>query len=136
ELRYRLLPYNYALAWQARDSGMPLMRALWLHYPEDDTAAAVGTEYLWGRDLLIAPVIAKGSKAREVYLPEGTWYDWWTHEKHTGGTWATRVVDLGTMPIYARAGAIIPLDPVRQHVRQDVDEPTELRVFRGSDGEF
>ena len=81
-------------------------------------------------------MITKGTKAREVYLPEGTWYDWWTNEKITGGKTTTRVVDLETMPIYARAGAIIPLDPVRQYVRQDVDEPTELRIYRGSDGEF
>jgi alpha-glucosidase/alpha-D-xyloside xylohydrolase len=138
QLRYRLLPYNYALAWQARDSGMPLMRALWLHYPQDEKASGIGTEYLWGRDLLIAPVFEKGTMAREVYLPEGLWYDWWTGEKHDGGGTITRVVDLETLPIYVRAGAIIPLDASRQYVAQEVSErePTELRVFRGSDGEF
>jgi alpha-glucosidase (family GH31 glycosyl hydrolase) len=136
ELRYRLLPYNYTLAWQARDSGLPLMRALWLHYPEDGTAAAIGSEYLWGRDLLIAPVMTKGTMARDVYLPTGLWYDWWTGEKVVGGTTTTKIVDLETMPIYARAGAIIPLDPVRQYVAQRVTDPTVLRIFRGSDGEF
>jgi alpha-glucosidase (family GH31 glycosyl hydrolase) len=136
ELRYRLLPYNYSLAWQARSTGMPLMRALWLHYPEDPTAAGTGGEYLWGRDLLIAPVTTKGTKARDLYLPHGQWYDWWTNEQHKGGKSLTRVVDLETMPIYARAGAIIPLDPLRQHVMQRVRGPTVLKVFRGSDGEF
>jgi alpha-glucosidase/alpha-D-xyloside xylohydrolase len=136
ELRYRLLPYNYSLAWQARDRGMPLMRPLWLHYPDDDVATALGTEYLWGRDLLIAPVFTRGTMAREVYLPEGLWYDWWTGESQSGGDTITRVVDLETMPIYVRAGAIIPLDPVRQYIAQEVTEPTELRVFRGGDGEF
>jgi alpha-glucosidase/alpha-D-xyloside xylohydrolase len=136
ELRYRLLPYNYALAWQARDSGVPLMRPLWLHYPEDETASGIGTEYLWGRDLLIAPVVTKGTRARDVYLPEGLWYDWWTGETHKGGKTTTRIVDLDTMPIYVRAGAIVPLDPVRQYISQEVTEPTVLRIFRGADGEF
>jgi alpha-glucosidase/alpha-D-xyloside xylohydrolase len=136
ELRYRLLPYNYTLAWQARDSGMPMMRPLWLHYPQDETASGIGTEYLWGRDLLIAPVISKGSRTRDVYLPEGLWYDWWTGEPYEGGETTTRVVDLETMPIYVRAGAIIPLDPLRQYVSEEVTEPTVLRVFRGGDGEF
>jgi alpha-glucosidase/alpha-D-xyloside xylohydrolase len=136
ELRYRLLPYNYALAWQARNTGLPLMRALWLHYPQDDIAAGLGTEYLWGRDLLVAPVIRPDTMVREVYLPRGLWYDWWSGERQPGGGTVTRVVDLETMPLYARAGAIIPLDPVRQYMSQEVNEPTELRVFRGSDGEF
>ena len=136
ELRYRLLPYNYALAWQARNTGLPLMRALWLHYPQDAAAAAIGTEYLWGRDLLVAPVVRPGTMVREVYLPRGLWYDWWSGEQQPGGGTVTRVVDLETMPLYVRAGAIIPLDPVRQYISQEVSEPTELRVFRGSDGEF
>jgi alpha-glucosidase/alpha-D-xyloside xylohydrolase len=136
ELRYRLLPYNYALAWQARDSGMPMMRALWLHYPQDEIASGIGTEYLWGRDLLIAPVVTQGTKAREVYLPEGLWYDWWTGEEQAGGGNVTRVVDLATMPVFVRAGAIIPLDAVRQYIAEDISEPTVLRVFRGVDGEF
>jgi len=136
ELRYRLLPYNYSLAWQARDSGMPLMRALWLHYPEDRRAAGIGSEYLWGRDLLIAPVTTKGTRARDLYLPQGDWYDWWTNQKHAGGATITRVVDLETMPIFARAGAIIPLDPVRQFASQRVRAPTVVKVFRGSDGKF
>ncbi|MEX2123760.1 MAG: TIM-barrel domain-containing protein [Woeseia sp.] len=136
ELRYQMLPYNYTLTWQARDSGMPLMRALWLHYPEDRIAAGIGSEYLWGRDLLIAPVMTKGTMARDVYLPKGLWYDWWTGEKHAGGKTTTKIVDLETMPIYARAGAIIPLDPLRQYIAQRVADPTVLRVFRGSDGVF
>ena len=136
ELRYRLLPYNYALAWQARSTGLPLMRALWLHYPQDDTATAIGTEYLWGRDLLVAPVVRPGTMVREVYLPRGLWYDWWSGQRQPGGGSVTRVIDLETMPIYVRAGAIIPLDPVRQYISQDVSEPTVLRVFRGGDGEF
>lgn len=136
ELRYRLLPYNYTLAWEARDSGMPMMRAMWLHYPEDEYAAGVGDQYLWGRDMLIAPVYRKEAEFRQVYLPEGEWYDWWTNEQHIGGKPINRKIDLATMPIYVRAGAIIPLDPVRQYVYEPVDEPTTLRIYPGRDGEF
>jgi alpha-glucosidase/alpha-D-xyloside xylohydrolase len=136
DLRYQLIPYNYTLAREAHDTGMPLMRALWLHYPNDEKARAVGDEYLWGRDLLVAPVYTKGATSRDVYLPKGDWYDWWTHERQTGGQTVTSKVDLTTMPIFVRAGAIIPMDAVRQYMAQKVDEPTTLEVFRGADGSF
>lgn len=136
ELRYRLLPYNYSLAWQARAEGLPLIRALWLHNPDDPRAAAIGDQYLWGRDILVAPVYEKGADTRDVYLPAGIWYDWWTLEKHTGRQTITRDVDLGTLPLFVRAGAIIPLDPLRQFTAQPVNEPTTLRIFPGADGQF
>lgn len=136
ELRYRLLPYNYTLAWEARHTGMPFMRAMWLHYPDDEHASGVGDQYLWGRDLLIAPVYEQGASFRTVYLPEGEWYDWWDNSVHQGGKPVVREVDLSTMPIYVRSGAIIPVDPVRQYVYEPVDEPTTLRVYPGENGEF
>ncbi|NQU21181.1 MAG: hypothetical protein HQ567_07860, partial [Candidatus Nealsonbacteria bacterium] len=94
ELRYQLLPYNYTLAWQARATGMPMMRSLWLHYPNDKQARRIGDQYLWGRDLLIAPVYKKGATVRKVYLPAGKWYDWWTGKAVEGGKTITRQVDL------------------------------------------
>jgi alpha-glucosidase/alpha-D-xyloside xylohydrolase len=69
-------------------------------------------------------------------LPAGDWFDWWTCQKSSGGQWIERPVDLATMPIYVRAGAIIPFDPVRQYVSQPVDGPTSLKIFPGADGEF
>ena len=136
ELRYQLLPYTYTLALEARATGMPLMRALWLHYPADPVARGLGSEYLWGRDLLIAPVFEKGAVSRSVYLPAGTWYDWWTNQRVQGGATVSRPVDLSTMPIYVRAGAIIPFDPVRQYAEEPVSSPTTLRIYPGADGEF
>jgi Glycosyl hydrolases family 31/Domain of unknown function (DUF5110) len=136
ELRYQLMPYTYTLARAAYDTGMPLMRALWLHYPSDKLALGQSQEYLWGRNLLIAPVYEKGATSRTVYLPTGTWYDWWDNMRHDGGTTVTRKVDLATMPIYVRVGSIIPFDPVRQYVAQPVTEPTTLKVYSGADGEF
>ncbi len=136
ELRYRLLPYNYTIVRQACDTGFPPMRALWLKYPNDPQAVQLGDEYLWGGDLLIAPVVEKGAKSRRVYLPAGAWFDWWTGEKLGGRRWIERPVDLETTPIYARAGSIIPLDPVRQYIAQPATEPTTLRVYPGADGAF
>jgi len=136
ELRYQLMPYTYTLAYQARETGLPLMRAMWLHYPSDERARSLATQYLWGRDLLIAPVYEQGATRRDVYLPEGDWYDWWSNARVLGGQTVSRPVDLATMPIYVRAGAIIPVDPVRQHTGEVVSEPTTIRVFRGADGDF
>jgi alpha-glucosidase/alpha-D-xyloside xylohydrolase len=136
ELRYQLMPYTYTLAWEARTTGMPLMRAMWLHYPDDERVRGMGTQYLWGRDLLIAPVFEKGATKRNVYLPAGEWYDWWTNEKSPGRQTVSRAVDLATMPIYVRAGAIIPSDPVRQFTGQSVTEPTTLKVYRGANGTY
>lgn len=134
ELRYQLLSYNYTLAWEARESGLPFMRALWLHYPEDKKARGIGSEYLWGRDLLVAPVFEKGATHREVYLPAGTWYDWWTGARHEGGSSTRRPVDLATMPIFVRAGAIVPVDPIRQYSSEPTTEPLTLRIYEGADG--
>ena len=136
ELRYQLMPYVYTLAREAYDTGMPLMRALWVHYPGDKQAVGQSQEYLWGRDMLIAPVYEKGSTSRVVWVPAGMWYDWWDNSQHEGGTTVVRKVDLATMPIYVRAGSIIPFDAVRQYVAEPVTEPMTLKVFSGASGEF
>lgn len=136
ELRYRLMPYTYTLAWEARETGLPFMRAMWLHYPEDLKVRDMGDQYLWGRDMLIAPVYKKGAVSRDVYLPEGLWYDWWTNEKLSGGKTVTRNVDLKTMPLYVKAGSIIPMDPVKQYTGEEVNEPLTVRIYTGASGSF
>jgi alpha-glucosidase/alpha-D-xyloside xylohydrolase len=139
ELRYRLLPYNYTIAREACDTGIPLMRALWLKYPDDPEATKRGDEYLWGPNLLVAPVVEKGAKTRRVYLPAGQWCDWWSDDSSSpisGPKWIARDVNLSTLPIYVRAGAIIPLDPVRQFTAQQVDDPTTIRICPGANGSF
>lgn len=136
ELRYQLMPYTYTLTWQARETGMPLMRAMWLHYPDDENCRGMGSQYLWGPDMLIAPVFTQGAATRDVYLPAGQWYDWWTNAEQTGGRTVTRQVNISKIPIYVRAGAIIPFDPVRQYTDQPVDGLTTIKVYRGADGQF
>jgi alpha-glucosidase (family GH31 glycosyl hydrolase) len=134
ELRYRLLPYSYTALRECHDTGLPLMRALWLHYPEDATAVARGDQFLWGRDLLVAPVVDKGAKIRTLYLPRGRWFDFWTGQAIEGGREIARDVDLATTPLYVRAGAILPLGPVKQYVDEPVDAPITLVVHPGANG--
>ena len=136
ELRYRLLPYTYTAVREGHDSGLPIMRALWLHYPDDPTAVGRGDEYLWGRDLLVAPVTEKAATAKAVYLPHGRWYDFWTEEPVEGGREVTRPVDLATIPIYAKAGAILPLGPVKQFTSEKVDAPLTLVIYPGENGAY
>jgi alpha-glucosidase/alpha-D-xyloside xylohydrolase len=135
ELRYRLLPYLYSAVRETCATGLPIMRAMWLHYPLDKVASARGDQYLYGRDLLVAPVVEKGAETRSLYLPEGLWYDFWTHERQAGGRELTRPVGLEDLPLYVRAGAVVPLGPVLQHTGETSDEPLELWVHPGADGE-
>src|ERR1019366_169671 len=131
ELRYRMMPYLYSAVRECTQSGIPVMRSLWLHYPNEPAAVARGDEYLWGRDILVAPVVEKGAAERKVYLPRGAWYDFWTNEKHDGGTEVTRQVDLATIPLYVRAGAIIPMGAVKQYTAEKVDGPLDISVYPG-----
>lgn len=143
ELRYRLMPYLYTIVRETHDTGLPPMRALWLHYPDDPKAVAQSHEYLWGRNMLIAPIVEKGTSGphdfalREIYLPEGKWYNFWRPREPIPGKQTIRqTFDLESMPIYIKAGTILPLDPVRQYVDEPVDKPMTLRIYPGSDGEF
>ena len=136
ELRYRMLPYVYSAVRECCDTGLPIMRALWLHYPDDPIAAARGDQYLWGRDVLVSPVVERGAASRRLYLPRGTWFDFWTEDRVEGGREIERKVDLATMPLHVRAGAILPFGPVRQYVDEPVDAPLSLVIYPGADGEF
>jgi alpha-glucosidase/alpha-D-xyloside xylohydrolase len=136
ELRYRLLPYLYSVVHEGHTTGLPIVRALWLHYPNDPQSVQRGDEYLWGRDILVAPVTEKGATTRTVYLPPGTWYDFWSEQTLEGGREVSRPVDLETMPLYVRAGTILPLGPVKEYTSQQVDGPLVLRVYPGADGNF
>jgi alpha-glucosidase len=134
ELRYRLMPYIYTAAQETSTAGLPMMRAMWLHHPDDPSAVARGDQFFWGRDLLVAPVVEKGAVARKLYLPKGVWFDFWTAERIEGGREIERRVDLETTPLYARAGAVIPMGPVKQYVDEKVEGPLSLIVYSGADG--
>ena len=136
ELRYRLLPYTYTIARECCDSGLPMMRALWLHHADDPLAISRGDQFLWGRDILVSPVTDKGATRRRLYLPRGPWFDFWSEERLEGGREIDRAVDLDTMPLHVRAGAILPLGPARQYVDEPVENTLSVVVFPGADGAF
>jgi alpha-glucosidase (family GH31 glycosyl hydrolase) len=136
ELRYRMLPYLYSAVRECATTGMPIMRALWLHFPDDPKAVERGDEYLWGRNVLVAPVVEKGATTRPIYLPRSAWYDFWTGERLEGGREISRPVDLETIPLYVRAGSILPLGPVKQFTAEKIDGPLSVSIFPGGDASF
>ncbi len=136
ELRYRMLPYLYSAVHECATTGMPIMRALWLHFPDDPKAVECSDQFLWGRNILVAPVVEKGATARRVYLPRGAWCDFWTHERVEGGREISRPVDLETIPLYVREGSILPLGPVKQFTGEKVDEPLSVSIYPGAEGSF
>jgi len=133
ELRYRLLPYLYTAVRETCASGVPILRGLWLAYP-GEAAVARDDEYLFGPDVLVAPVVEAGATSRTLYLPRGLWHDFWTGERMAGGREITRPVDLATLPLYVRAGAVVPSGPVKQYVEEESAEPLTLTVYPGADG--
>ena len=136
ELRYRMMPYVYSIARECCATGLPMMRALWLHHPDDPSAIGRGDQYLWGRDILVSPVVEKGATSRRLYLPKGEWFDFWTEERVTGGREMDRAVDLSTMPLHMRAGALLPFGPIKQYTDEPIDEPLSLVIYPGADGAF
>jgi alpha-glucosidase/alpha-D-xyloside xylohydrolase len=136
ELRSRLLPYLYSAVRETSQTGLPILRAMWLHHPDDPAAVARGDQYLWGRDILVAPVVEKNASSRRLYLPKGRWFDFWTEEATDGGREIDRAVDLATTPLYVRAGAIVPMGPVKQYTAEPVDGPLSVTVYPGADGAF
>jgi len=136
ELRYRMLPYLYSAVRECATNGMPIMRALWLHFPDDPKAVECGDQYLWGRNILVAPVVEKGATNRKLYLPSSMWYDFWTGERIEGGREVVRPVDLETIPLYVPGGSILPLGPVKQFVDEKVDEPLSISIYPGADASF
>ena len=135
-LRYTLMPYIYSLGWAVHQTGAPLMRSLWMDFPNDPHVFNMSNEYLFGPSLLVAPVLDQGSTTREVYLPAGTdWYNYWTNERVHGGQTITVQAPIDTIPLFVRAGSILPLGgPVEStHDKQTLEK---IKVYPGADGTF
>ncbi len=132
ELRYRLLPYIYTLFWEAVTTGAPVLRPLLYHYFDDPKTYELYDQVLLGSSLMAAPVYRPGVEKRLVYLPAGTWYDWWTGEAYTGSTYILADAPIEKMPMYIRAGSIIPLGPVMQYVGESPVNQLRLRVTPGT----
>ncbi|HEY4082483.1 MAG TPA: glycoside hydrolase family 31 protein [Burkholderiaceae bacterium] len=135
-LRYALMPYLYSLGYSTSQSGVPFMRALFMDFPEDPQVANLGDEYMFGPAFLVAPVTEQGQTSRRVYLPAGTaWYDWWTNERFAGGQWITAPAPIDRLPLFVRAGAIVPLGVAVSNTGE-AQPLSEIRVFPGADGSF
>jgi alpha-D-xyloside xylohydrolase len=136
KLRYELMPYIYSLGHSTYESGAPYMRALFMDFPNDDKAANVSDEYMFGPAFLVAPVTDQGVTSREVYLPAGTdWYNYWTNERVHGGQTISVSAPIDKLPLFVRAGSILPLGvPVLStHEPQAL---ARIRIYPGADASF
>jgi alpha-D-xyloside xylohydrolase len=129
QLRYRLLPYLYAAARRAPE-GPPLARPLVYDYPLDPTTWQVDDEYLLGPDLLVAPMF-KPRGSRDIYLPAGGWYDFRTDQRFDGARWITYEAELEMLPLFVRAGAIVPMGPELEYANQRAWDPLSFDVYPG-----
>ncbi|WP_242139524.1 MULTISPECIES: TIM-barrel domain-containing protein [unclassified Sphingomonas] len=135
-LRYALMPYLYALGHQTQQSGAPFMRGLFMDFPNDPKVADMGDEYMFGPAFLVAPVTEQGATSRPVYLPAGAdWYDYWTNERHSGGQTITAPAPIDRIPLFVRAGSIIPMgvQVPSTATRQQLDS---IRVYPGRSTSF
>jgi alpha-D-xyloside xylohydrolase len=136
-LRYSLLPYIYSTSWDVSQHDGTFMRALFMDFPLDKKTHDLGTEFLFGKSILVAPVTKYNVQSWEVYLPEGAaWFDYWTNEKILGGTSLNRKVEKSTIPMYIKAGSILPFGPQVQYATEKKWDNLLLKVYPGADGEF
>jgi alpha-D-xyloside xylohydrolase len=136
-LRYRMMPYVYSAAWGVSHDDGTLMRPLPMDFRADPLTWNLGTEYMFGPALLVSPVLEAGATSRRVYLPKGAgWYDFWTGTKLEGGRTIEAAAPLERLPLYVRAGSILPLGPEEQYADEQPNGPLELRLFPGADATF
>jgi alpha-D-xyloside xylohydrolase len=136
-LRYRLLPYIYSEAWQVTNNGSTIMRPLVMDFRKDTAAVDQSFEYLFGKSFLVAPVTEPGMTEWNVYLPESTtWYDFWTGDKLNGGQTVKKETPLDIIPLYVKAGSIIPMGPQVQYTTEKKWDNLEIRIYEGANGEF
>jgi alpha-glucosidase len=132
ELRYELLPYIYNVMQQASETGVPALRPLFLDFPDDAKAATIDDEFLFGSDLLVAPVLSEGAQSRTVYLPAGDWYNYWTGHYYSGPASFSIPVTLDSIPIYVRGGGFIFRQPVVQNTGQMPGNPLRVLIAPGN----
>ena len=135
-LRYRLMPYIYSEAWQVTSKHGTLMRPLVMDWREDVEAQNTGDEYLFGPAILVSPVTTEGATSRTVYLPQATWYDFWTGDRVEGGKRIQADAPLDKLPLFVRAGSIVPMGPKMEWSTEKAADPIEVRIYPGTDGDF
>jgi alpha-D-xyloside xylohydrolase len=135
-LRYRMLPYTYSLAWKTTSESYTPMRPLVMDFRADMRAANIGDQFMYGPAFLVNPVTEPASTTRPVYLPQAKWYDFWTGTSIEGGRMINAITPLDRLPLYIRAGSILPLGPDQEWSTQKPEDPIELRIYPGADGDF
>ncbi len=128
KLRYRLLPYIYTEAVKSSQTSLPMVRPLVLAYQDDPNTENLDLEYLFGDSFLVAPILTRSTR-RKVYLPEGGWFDYWTKRFHHGGAWIEIDAPLDTLPLWVRAGAVIPYGPEMDYVDEKPLNPLTLELY-------
>lgn len=136
KLRYHLLPYIYSVSWMVSSQSYTMMRPLVMDFRQDANVYSIPDQFMFGPALMANPVLQAGATNRNVYLPSGTtWYDFWTGQTYPGGQTIAANAPIDIMPLFVRAGSIIPYGPDIQYATQSVN-PIELRVYRGANGSF
>jgi len=137
KLRYRLMPYIYTLAGDTFHRDGTIMRGLVMDFPSDRNAWDVADQYMFGPAFLVAPVAAFKARSREVYLPAGSsWYDFYSGRLHSGALTINAAAPYERMPLFVRAGSIIPIGPAIQYTAEKPADPITLHVYGGADGSF
>ena len=135
-LRYKLLPYIYSNAYTQHKTGRPLMSGLVIDYQDDGNVYDIGDQYMFGNNMMICPVTVKGAKTRSIYLPEGNWVDYWTGKEYTGKKYIHVVTPLDTIPIFVKAGAIIPMQPTMIYVGEKPVDVITVEIFPNKNSSF
>ena len=136
KLRYRLMPYIYSLGWKVTSEDYTIQRPLVMDWRTDPKTWNLGDEFMFGPSILVNPVLKADTTKRNVYLPDAAWYDFWTGKSLTGGQEIEADAPLDRIPLFVRAGSILPMGPQIEYATQDPAGPIELRIYRGADGKF
>lgn len=136
-LRYRLLPYIYSEGWQVSQNGSTMMRPLVMDFSHDPAAIGQAYQYLFGKSILVAPVTEPGVREWSVYLPKSTaWYDFWTGKRFNGGQTTKTAAPQNKIPLFVKAGSIIPMGKVMQYTSEKPMDTLEIRIYRGANAAF
>ena len=135
-LRYRMLPYIYSLAWKTTSEAYTPMRPLVMDFRDDTRAQNIGDQFMYGPAFLVSPVTEPAASTRQVYLPAAKWFDFWTGSAIEGGQMINAITPLDRLPVYVRAGSIVPLGPEEEWSTEKPADPIEVRIYRGANGDF
>lgn len=137
KLRYRLLPYIYSMSWEVTNNSGTMMRPLAMDFRKDRTALNVTDQYMFGKEILVSPVIQANTKQRSVYLPkDNNWYNFYDGKLFKGEQVISAKADINTIPLFIKSGSILPLGPVKQYADEKSIEPIEIRIYPGKNAEY